>query len=314
MNILFTNAGRRTYMIEFAMELKKCNQSINIWICDTNEDTAAFYVDPSSNKFITPHVSRNEGKYIEALFKYVKENKIDIIIPLMDFELPVLSKNRDLFYSIGAYVMVSSSELIDKTLNKELNTIFLKSNKLPFPNTYFNYEDIPQGIKIVRKKIFGSGSIGLSFHKDKSNLTDFIKGEDMAQEKIEGEEYNIDILNDLNGNFVHATVKKKLLMRAGETDKATVIFDDELFSFAKKISNATKHIGNLDVDIMRDAYERVYIIDMNPRFGGGYPFSHVAGFNYLEAIIRMVRKQTISFPQIEEGITAMKGISIYTKP
>ena len=67
-------------------------------------------------------------------------------------------------------------------------------------------------------------------------------------------------------------------MRSGETDKAVSVIDDEFSKFGELIGNHTKHIGNMDCDffVVKD---KIYILELNPRFGGGYPFSHEAGIN-----------------------------------
>lgn len=74
-------------------------------------------------------------------------------------------------------------------------------------------------------------------------------------------------------------------MRSGETDKAVSVIDEKLTEAGKIIGESLKHIGNLDCDVFEHngAY---YVLELNPRFGGGYPFSHEAGTNtpaiYLE--------------------------------
>jgi carbamoyl-phosphate synthase large subunit len=54
------------------------------------------------------------------------------------------------------------------------------------------------------------------------------------------------------------------------------------------------HIGNLDCDIF-ESDGRYYLLEMNPRFGGGYPFSHVAGANYPDAICTWIEGKDYCF-------------------
>ena len=67
-------------------------------------------------------------------------------------------------------------------------------------------------------------------------------------------------------------------MRSGETDKAVSVISDKFSAVAKIIGENTGHIGNMDCDFFVSNNE-VYFLEMNPRFGGGYPFSHEAGVN-----------------------------------
>ena len=311
MKIMFTNIGRRTYIVDYAVQLLNRGLISTVYVTDINEETAGFWVSDKVKSIFTPYVSGNEDFYVDFLVKTVKTEGIDIIIPLMDFELKMLAANKKIFACAGCTVVVSDGELIKNTLDKRLTLGLCRQSNLPYPATYYSYRDVPENCKIVRKRIFGSGSKGLSFHEDISELFDFVEGRDLIQIKIEGVEYGLDILNDLDGNFIHAAIKRKLLMRAGETDKASVIFDDRLFEFAKKTGLVTKHIGNIDMDIILDKNNQPYIIDINPRFGGGYPFTHAAGFNYLEAVIKMVQGVPFKIPRKASLITGMKGISLF---
>ena len=108
----------------------------------------------------------------------------------------------------------------------------------------------------------------------------------LIQEKIKGDEFGLDIFNDFEGENLSVTVKKKYAMRSGETDIAQVTENVELKAVGKKIAKSLSHIGNLDMDILLSD-GKAYIIDMNARFGGGYPFTHNAGVNELESIIRL---------------------------
>ena len=80
---------------------------------------------------------------------------------------------------------------------------------------------------------------------------------------------------------------------------------------AKKISRIFKHVGNLDIDFVEDINGEIYFIDFNPRFGGGYPLTHISGFNFLKAIIVLVIDKPVKFPKKKKNITLMKGISIF---
>jgi carbamoyl-phosphate synthase large subunit len=78
-------------------------------------------------------------------------------------------------------------------------------------------------------------------------------------------------------------------MREGETESAKIIYDEELKQLGYNVGQVTKHIGNLDIDVMKGEDGINYIIDINPRFGGHYPFAHEAGANVPAAIINWCR-------------------------
>ena len=73
-------------------------------------------------------------------------------------------------------------------------------------------------------------------------------------------------------------------MRRGETDRAITIADPRLEALGAVIGRSLKHVGNLDCDVF-DVGGAYHVLEMNPRFGGGYPFSHTAGANLPAALI-----------------------------
>ena len=86
----------------------------------------------------------------------------------------------------------------------------------------------------------------------------------MIQEKLTGKEYGLDVMNDLEGNKVAVSVKQKLAMRAGETDKAVTVDLPEVREIDHKIGTALKHIGNLAVDIMQNEKGEYCVLELNP--------------------------------------------------
>ena len=95
-------------MVKYLFELKDSyNNSIEIFLSDTSEDVSSFWVDHRSNNILKPRVDRDQNQYIKILLEECKKNKIDVLIPLMDYELHLLAKNVSKFNDIGTSVVVS---------------------------------------------------------------------------------------------------------------------------------------------------------------------------------------------------------------
>ena len=94
-----------------------------------------------------------------------------------------------------------------------------------------------------------------------------------------------EIINDLKGAYVTTFAKRKLAMRSGETDIAEIVDSSEFVKTANIISNNLKHIGVLDCDCFKTDSGDLIILEMNCRFGGQYPFSHIAGADVPKQII-----------------------------
>ncbi len=82
---------------------------------------------------------------------------------------------------------------------------------IEFPETM---EELELAYRLVSLKI----SRGILYEASKHQLEQAV----MVQEKINGTEYGLDILNDFSARPVQVYVKEKLAMRAGETDKAVL--------------------------------------------------------------------------------------------
>jgi carbamoyl-phosphate synthase large subunit len=112
----------------------------------------------------------------------------------------------------------------------------------------------------------------------------------IIQSKIIGNEYGLDILNDLEGNYVTTIAKHKIAMCAGETDVAEIVNNTPFTNLAKSLSTNLKHIGNLDVDCFVCENGDIIILELNCRFGGQYPFSHIAGVDFPKQIIEWIKE------------------------
>ena len=142
MNILFTNVGRRTYIIEYALAEKKNYKNLEIHVAENDKSSAAINSDKRLKIHRTPLVLKNKKKYLKSLFKIVKKNKINLIIPLADFDLEILSMNKKKFKNLRCKVLISSSKLVKTFYDKRLTYSFCQKNKIKTPEIYLNQRSL----------------------------------------------------------------------------------------------------------------------------------------------------------------------------
>ena len=312
MNILFTCAGRRTYLLKYFKE----NMAEGDKVVATDMQLTAPALQAADVKLQVPAVYAPE--YVNITLNICKEQNIDALISLNDLELPILAENKAKFEALGVKVIVSDPQVIDIAFDKYKTAQWAESLGLVAPKTYVRLEDVKKALAageiefpLFMKPRWGSGSIGLESIADMEELDIYYNllmkkikktilatasvGNEyiMIQEKLTGNEFGLDIMNDLNGKNVAVSVKQKLAMRAGETDKAVTVDLPEVREMGRKIGEALGHIGNLDVDIMQRADGAYCVLELNPRFGGGYPFSYEAGVNMPKAIIQWVKGEEV---------------------
>ncbi len=333
MNILFTSAGRRGYLLEYFRAVMTSEDKI--FAANSSAMCPAFAF--ADEYVVTPLIY--DDNYIQFLLTYCINKKINAIISLFDVDLPVLAKNKSKFNEIGVKLIVSDAWFVE-ICNDKLKTFeFLQKNGLNTPKTFVDINHVRAAIDdgminfpLMVKPRWGMGSIGvhqaedweeLNFYEKKVKReisSSYLKYESktcfdksvIIQEKIVGNEYGLDVINDLQGRYINTVVKKKIMMRSGETDAAETVYDDEMQNIGKNISRIAKHIGNLDVDAFKDKQGKCYILEMNARFGGGYPFSHAAGVNLPLAIVKWLKHEEVDnkiFVPVK-GVVAQKNIEI----
>ncbi|MDP8240573.1 MAG: ATP-grasp domain-containing protein [Candidatus Hatepunaea meridiana] len=328
MNILFTCAGRRNYLIQyFKVALKSDEKVIAV---DSSRFAPA--LQEADQGFLVPLV--DDPNYLNILLEICRDNRVGFLIPLNDLELPLLAQHHKKFTAIGTIPLVSSQDVIDICFDKWRTIQFCTNHGLRTPATYLDLVDAKIAIKndelsfpLVLKPRWGSASISIEYVYDDDELETAYKlvkkrifrmiigGASAAdakhailiQEKLQGQEYGLDVVNDLNGNYQAVFAKLKIAMRAGETDKAETVDDPALTDVGRRIGENLKHIGNLDCDVFMSESD-ICILEMNPRFGGGYPFSHYAGANLPAALTAWVRGEEVreSWLSVKPGVFSAK--------
>ncbi len=332
MNILFTSAGRRGYLVDYFTEALGNQGEIHV----ANSSPHSIAMKYGHKSVVTPLI--HDVSYIPFLTEYCLEHQIDMIIPLFDVDLPVLSKKVKEFEEIGVMIIVSSEEVIRICNDKWETFNFLRKNGIPTPLTFLSISEAITAIRLghvsfplIIKPRWGMGSIAvyeadnveeliILYTKVKHSIdSTYLSYESkksiehciVIQEKLVGQEYGLDIINDLEGDYRVTIMKKKHSMRSGETDYAETVDQPDLEKLGEQLGKATRHISNLDVDafIVNGV---PYILEMNARFGGGYPFSHIAGVNLPKAILAWGQGEQIEKSLLEAkiGVVGYKELTI----
>jgi carbamoyl-phosphate synthase large subunit len=138
----------------------------------------------------------------------------------------------------------------------------------------------------------------------------------IIQQFIDAEALNVDGLGDLTGKPVCIVPWRKLLSRMGETERSVTIEYPELVALAERLSEKVGIIGPFDVDFFRDANGKLWVLEMNLRFGGGYPVSHLAGADFPRKILALICGENVvrSTKPYQSGVSMMKELRIIPGP
>ncbi len=311
MNILILSAGTRNKIVQYFK--RAVGETGKVVATDMSELAPAVY---EADKFYKVPRMTEDG-YIEKIFEICKKENINAVLTLIDPELSLLAANKEGFDQIGVTVIGSSYELCERALDKMLMYNWLKDHGYKCAKSYDDkdafYQDLEVGkisFPVFVKPIRGSASVSISKVNDRETVDLlFNQNQDlMIQEFLKGQEIGADCYIDMISNeVVSVFTKKKLLMRAGETDKAVSFKDPKLFELVEKFAIESGWRGQIDIDIFEIDGE-YYISEVNPRFGGGYPHAYESGCDHMTLIKNNIdgiaNKKCIG--RYNEGIYMMK--------
>lgn len=288
MNILILAAGTRNKIVQY---FRKTFEGKGLVIATDASNLGPAIYD-ADRYYIVPSI--NEPGYIDLILEICKEEKINGVLSLIDPELSLLAKNVDRFKEIGTTVIGSSYKLCEMSLDKMQMFDWLDRHGYNCARSWMDknefYKVVDKGevvYPVFVKPYRGSASISISKVYDKKTIDLLFSHSDelMIQEFLNGQEIGADVYIDmLSGEIVSIFTKKKIKMRAGETDKAISFRDPKLFALIERFVNEAGYRGPIDIDIF-DINGRYYISEVNPRFGGGYPHAYECGCDHMKLIL-----------------------------
>lgn len=303
MNILILSAGTRNKVVQY---FRKALAGKGLVIATDCSDIAPAIYD-ADKYYIVPRMTALG--YLDAILDICEREKVDGVLSLIDPELSLLAEHVADFQAVGTTVIGSSYDLCEMALDKFQMYGWLVDHGYQCAKSYMDkeafYADVEAGritYPVFVKPARGSASISISKVYDKETLELLLAHDEglMIQEFLDGQEIGADVYIDMiSGEVVSIFTKKKLKMRAGETDKAVSFKDEKLFALIEKFVKEAGYRGQIDIDIFEINGE-YFISEVNPRFGGGYPHAYECGCDHMKFIVGNL-----------SGVANQKEIGVY---
>ena len=287
MNILISSAGRRVSLVRaFQKELKKIYPEGKVFASDANPVlSGACHI--ADGYFKVPLVT--DPDYPDALIRQSVEREIQLIIPTIDAELLPMAINQGLFADSGMKAVIGSMEFVGQCRNKKQIHQFFKNHRV---ETAKEYEKSDYKLPLFIKPIDGSRSIDTYIIKDKSDLTEYHFQNDklMFLEYLDHElydEFTCDMYYGRDNKLKCVVPRKRLEVRDGEVYKALTVGNVLIPYLKERLGHIKGAVGCLTSQFFVHKTEnKIYGIEINPRFGGGFPLSYLSGANYAQWIIQ----------------------------
>lgn len=287
MNILITSAGRRVSLVRaFQQELKAIFPESKVLAADAAPELSAACHVADAN-FQVPYIT--DPNYFNTLIQHCKANDVRLIIPTIDTELKLLAEEVATFERQGIQVVISSRDFVNKCRDKRVIHEFFKASGIKVAEEYPK-DDHP--LPIFIKPYDGSRSVDTFLITDKSQLKPY----HYENEKLmfleyldhnEFDEYTCDLYYGRDHELKCIVPRKRVEVRDGEVNKGLTEKGDLIEYIKNHLSRIDGAVGCLTTQFFKHKTKPLYYgIEVNPRFGGGYPLSYLAGANYPKWIIQ----------------------------
>lgn len=278
-NVLLSSAGRRVELLRcLQADLRELGSSGKVVATDASSLTSAGMLADAFE--LVPRV--DDPRYLDAFFELVERHRVGLVVPTIDTELQVLAGVADQLRQRGTTVLSSGGETVRISSDKTATHRFFEEAGLPCPQQWSAEEaseladTLPYPVIIKPRR--GSSSVGVELIADASRLRTALCGDDrLVQSVAPGREYTVDVWVDRLGQARAAVPRRRIETRGGEVSKGITERHSQVIDLAERIARSLPDAyGPLTIQIFADGAS-VEAIEINARYGGGYPLAWEAG-------------------------------------
>lgn len=311
-NILFTSAGRRVSLIRlFKQAITDLGLQGVIVTADLRPDAPAHFAADAHE--LVPHIT--DSMYIDRVADICEKYEIRLVVPLIDTELHVFAPHRETFRAMGVTLLVSSPETIEIGRDKRQTSDFFHRVGIPTPSLLTpasllqSRESSPYPVML--KPSAGSASAGITKIHTSQELEFFMDyvADPIIQEFIHGDEYTLDILVDFTGKTRCVVPRLRIETRAGEVSKGMTVKHSAIMEAGKRLGQSLPDaVGCVTAQCFLKEDGSITFIEINPRFGGGFPLAAHAGANFPRWIIEWMlgRNPDIALDGWRDGVVMLR--------
>lgn len=311
LRMLFTCVGRRVELLSaFGRSAAGLGIRLEVHGADASQLSPAIHrVDKAH---VLPPVSARN--YLKALLELVRRARIDLIIPLIDLELPLVAAAVDRFADLGCCALISSESVVQICRDKIETYRALRAGGIDTPATWT--WDGARKRKRHRFPYFlkprtGSAAMGNYVVRNRDELVTFGKrlSDPIVQEYVEGAEHTLDVYTGFDGRPRCVVPRKRLEVRSGEVSKALIVKDEGVMAVGYRVAEMLGECrGVITVQCIVTPDRRIRVIEINPRFGGGVPLAIHGGADFPKWILSELlgRKPRINPTGFRDGIAMLR--------
>jgi carbamoyl-phosphate synthase large subunit len=297
-NVLFTSVGRR---VELLRAFRRAYRSL-----DLDDNIVAVDIDPlapalqeAKRPYLVPRLDSPD--YVPTLAQICEREKVNLVFPLIDPDIPVLAANRAALEATGAKLAVVSAQAAATTADKWLTWKFFRRLDLPTPRSWLPGQFDPSEVEypLFIKPRFGSAAKGtFKIHnaRELTFLAEYV-ADPIIQEYLPGPEITNDVICDLGGKVLAVVSRQRIEVRWGEVAKGMTIYNQAITDGCVRIAQELPAIGPITVQCMMK--EQVpHFTEINARYGGGVPLGIAAGVDSPRWLLAKAAGRAVDLPPL----------------
>jgi carbamoyl-phosphate synthase large subunit len=276
-NVLFTSAGRRVELLRaFQRAYKELRLKGKIVITDIHPLAPTFQVADSTH--MVPPLE--DPRYIPALLDIVRRERVALVFPLIDPDIPLLAGRKAEFEEAGAKVMTPPADGAEAAHDKWKTFQLFQTLGLPCASTWLPTDLLKDSLTfpLFIKPRFGSAGKGAFRVENRSQLEFFLTyvEDPVVQECLSGPEITSDVICSAGGEVWAVVSRRRIEIRAGEVAKGVTVWDGQIAEGCIKVARGIRAAGPITVQCMMRSGDP-FFTEINARFGGGCPLGIAAG-------------------------------------
>lgn len=293
MNVLVTSAGRRTSLVR-AFAAAAAAHGGSVYAGDVSGLAPALYL--AGGAFRLPGV--DDEAYVPKLLELVRAHNVRLLVPTIDTELTVLAANQERFAEVGCRALVSSPGFVTLSGDKALTQQAFAEHGIDVPRGWTPDElgglELPA--KLFVKPRDGSASRD-TYRCTPGTLAEVLPlvPNAIVQEELSGPEITIDAFLDFDGRPLHYVPRVRIRTLGGESIQGVTIADDDLRGWLRRVLDVSAALGAQGpITLQAFLTERgPVLIEVNPRFGGGFPLAYAAGGRYPDWLLALLKGERL---------------------
>jgi carbamoyl-phosphate synthase large subunit len=286
LNVLMTAGSRRVPLLEaFRRALRDLRLAGSVQVTDVNPLSPTVLVADKAH--LVP--LSNDPEYVNHMAAICQAERIGLLVPTIDDELPIFSEARERFAAAGVRVAVSDTFVTTLCNDKFATCAYLLERGIAAAESYLP-DTLPDDLQfpVFVKPRYGRGSVG-AFRVDDARQLEFflsyVPGP-VIQEFLDGPEFTIDLFCDFDGTPISAVPRERAIIRAGVIDRGRTVRDQALIDLALQCSAVLKFEGACNIQC-RVVAGRPVIFEINPRFSGGIPLTIASGADFPRMLVEL---------------------------